>query len=167
MTCHLYPPTSDFDKNGIQALQECCAVTYPVKKILQIPRFRVRNCIRCIGGMLTAACPVWAARGSRGIFRPCVAGSRPRFWPKSMNIRLEKAWFRLIFMIWKLKIVNCVKTFASGFAISNNSLTFASVFHGIRFKVRKLFVVMTSNFFLPKSYDCHLLIFFYNRVIKK
>lgn len=26
--------------------------------------------------------------------------------------------------------------------------TFASVFHGIRFKVRRLFVVMTSNFFL-------------------
>lgn len=25
--------------------------------------------------------------------------------------------------------------------------TFASVFHGIRFKVRRLFVVMTSNFF--------------------
>ena len=28
---------------------------------------------------------------------------------------------------------------------------FASVFHGIRFKVRRLFVVMTSNFFL---YPC-------------
>ncbi len=25
--------------------------------------------------------------------------------------------------------------------------TFASVYHGIRFKVRRLFVVMTSNFF--------------------
>ena len=25
--------------------------------------------------------------------------------------------------------------------------TFASVFHGIRFKVRRLFVVMTDNFF--------------------
>ncbi len=27
-------------------------------------------------------------------------------------------------------------------------VTFASVFHGIRFKVRRLFVGMTSNFFL-------------------
>ncbi len=31
------------------------------------------------------------------------------------------------------------------------SLTFASVFHGIRFKVRRLFVVMTSNFFFATA----------------
>ena len=30
---------------------------------------------------------------------------------------------------------------------------FASVFHGIRFKVKRLFVVMTSNFFIY-LYEC-------------
>ncbi len=32
--------------------------------------------------------------------------------------------------------------------------TFVSVFHGIRFKVRRLFVVMTSNFFLHPYKRC-------------
>ena len=36
------------------------------------------------------------------------------------------------------------------FAGFRYTTTFAPVFHGIRFKVRRLFVVMTSNFFLPK-----------------
>lgn len=30
----------------------------------------------------------------------------------------------------------------------NSRFIFASVFHGIRFKVRRLFVVMTDNFFV-------------------
>jgi hypothetical protein len=34
------------------------------------------------------------------------------------------------------------------YAIKHISSIFASVFHGIRFKVRRLFVVTTSNFFL-------------------
>lgn len=36
------------------------------------------------------------------------------------------------------------------------SITFASVFHGIRFKVRRLFVVMTSNFFFCNCYAGYL-----------
>ena len=37
------------------------------------------------------------------------------------------------------------------FAGFRYTTTFAPVFHGIRFKVRRLFVVMTSNFFLPQT----------------
>ena len=37
------------------------------------------------------------------------------------------------------------------YAVKHKSFTFASVFHGIRFKVRRLFVGMTSNFFLYLS----------------
>jgi hypothetical protein len=36
---------------------------------------------------------------------------------------------------------------AEYYARIQKTFTFASVFHGIRFKVRRLFVVMTSNFF--------------------
>ena len=35
------------------------------------------------------------------------------------------------------------------YVIQYKSITFVTVFHGIRFKVRRLFVVMTDNFFLP------------------
>ena len=34
------------------------------------------------------------------------------------------------------------------YAVKHKTPTFASVFHGIRFKVRRLFVAMTGNFFL-------------------
>ncbi len=37
---------------------------------------------------------------------------------------------------------------AKNYAVKHKNSTFASVFHGIRFKVRRLFVAMTSNFFL-------------------
>jgi hypothetical protein len=37
------------------------------------------------------------------------------------------------------------------YAVKHISSIFASVFHGIRFKVRRLFVVTTSNFFVPAS----------------
>ena len=35
---------------------------------------------------------------------------------------------------------------------SSRPTTFAPVFHGIRFKVRRLFVVTTSNFFYFKQF---------------
>ena len=35
------------------------------------------------------------------------------------------------------------------YVVQHKSITFVTVFHGIRFKVRRLFVVMTDNFFLP------------------
>jgi len=37
------------------------------------------------------------------------------------------------------------------FAGFRYTTTFAPVFHGIRFKVRRLFVVMTSNFFFAPN----------------
>ncbi len=39
------------------------------------------------------------------------------------------------------------------YAAKHKSNTFASVFHGIRFKVRRLFVATTSNFFLRLRQD--------------
>ena len=35
------------------------------------------------------------------------------------------------------------------YVVQHKNITFVTVFHGIRFKVRRLFVVMTDNFFLP------------------
>jgi len=40
------------------------------------------------------------------------------------------------------------KFMPKNYVVKHKVYTFASVFHGIRFKVRRLFVVMTDNFFL-------------------
>lgn len=48
------------------------------------------------------------------------------------------------------KIVNCVHYLIYFFGELNLMANFAIVFHGIRFKVKRLFVVMTSNFFFEQ-----------------
>jgi len=40
------------------------------------------------------------------------------------------------------------KTDSHLFVNTEKCVTFVTVFHGIRFKVRRLFVVMTGNFFI-------------------
>lgn len=52
-------------------------------------------------------------------------------------------------MLNKVKIE---KYFPANLHIINHAIIFAQVFHGIRFKVRRLFVVTTSNFFLLYPY---------------
>ena len=54
-------------------------------------------------------------------------------------------WFGLRQM---LKMVNRRNFMLEKYVVKHKMLNFASVFHGIRFKVRRLFVETTSNFFL-------------------
>jgi hypothetical protein len=53
-------------------------------------------------------------------------------------------------VLW-LNSVNTWLFFEEKLVSFKKCCTFVSVFHGIRFKVRRLFVVMTSNFFLHHS----------------
>ena len=50
------------------------------------------------------------------------------------------------------------------YVAKHKNLTFASVFHGIRFKVRRLFVVMTDNFFAPTEIYTGIIMYFCNMV---
>ena len=59
-------------------------------------------------------------------------------------------WIYSSVHIFKLKIVLKTVIFRPAYlAVSDEVYNFALVFHGIRFKVKRLFVVMTSNFFMP------------------
>lgn len=50
-------------------------------------------------------------------------------------------------MLYSYYLLNHGSFKGMGIVLTKNVRTFAPVFHGIRFKVRRLFVVMTGNFF--------------------
>ena len=54
-------------------------------------------------------------------------------------------------MLYSYYLLNHGSFKGMGIVLTKNVRTFAPVFHGIRFKVRRLFVVTTSNFFFALS----------------